>query len=88
MKFRSYNHRSHCHCGQVVFFENSICLRCSSDLAFHPEQGRIVSLLPADVDGRWVLHKDFASDKPTIDTWQRLGTDIKSAAPATATASN
>ena len=71
MKFRSYNHRSHCHCGQVVFFENSICLRCGSDLAFHPEQGRIVSLLPADVDGRWVLHKDFASDKPTIDTWQR-----------------
>lgn len=71
MMSRSYNHRSHCHCGQVVFFENSVCLRCGSALAFHPEQGRIVSLLPAELEGRWVLHKDFASDKPSINTWQR-----------------
>jgi hypothetical protein len=71
MMLKSYNHRSHCHCGQVVFFENNTCLRCGSALAFFPDQGRIVSLIPADIEGRWVLHKDFASDKPSINTWQR-----------------
>jgi hypothetical protein len=32
-------------CGQLVFFENTACLRCGSDLAFDPEQLRFVVLV-------------------------------------------
>lgn len=70
-KTHSYLHRQSCHCGQVVFFENNICLRCQCALAFHPEQGHMVSLRLADVEGRWVLRQDFASNEASIDTWQR-----------------
>tara|TARA_R110002072_G_scaffold170552_1_gene324053 strand:- start:9804 stop:10925 length:1122 start_codon:yes stop_codon:yes gene_type:complete len=69
--FSSYSHRQHCHCGQGIFFDNSVCLRCGSALAFHPEQGRLHSLLPAEEDGRWVLHEDISSNKDVISTYRR-----------------
>lgn len=31
----------------------------------------MVSLQPADINGRWVLHQDAVSDLPRINTWQR-----------------
>ena len=31
-------------CGQLVFFENSLCLRCSTPLAFLPSRGDVVAL--------------------------------------------
>ncbi|MDT8429715.1 MAG: putative zinc-binding metallopeptidase [Pseudomonadales bacterium] len=69
--FSSYNHKQHCSCGQVVFFDNSICLRCGSALAFHPEQGRLHSLLPAEEAGRWVLYQEVNSAREVIDTYRR-----------------
>ncbi|MEM9563076.1 MAG: putative zinc-binding metallopeptidase [Actinomycetota bacterium] len=50
-------------CGQLIFFENSVCLRCSSPLGYEPGRRDLLtlvdgpdgSLLPADgsVGGRW-----------------------------------
>jgi hypothetical protein len=67
----SYSHRQHCQCGQVVFFENSVCLRCGSALAFHPEHGRLHSLLPATEDGRWILFADQDGNPAVIPTYRR-----------------
>lgn len=69
--FSSYSHRQYCQCGQVVFFENSVCLRCGSALGFHPDHGRIHSLLPAERDNRWILHHDLSKDQSTVDTYRR-----------------
>lgn len=54
------------HCGQVVFFENDLCLRCSSPLGYVHERGEVIAL--TDVDGRLVELSD-----PTL-TWQRCAT--------------
>jgi hypothetical protein len=35
-------------CGQLVFFENSECLRCHSALGFVAESGELIALEPAD----------------------------------------
>ena len=32
------------HCGQLVFFENTLCLRCSTPLGFVPERLDLVAL--------------------------------------------
>jgi hypothetical protein len=43
----------HCsHCGQQVFFENTVCVTCGRTLAFLPGLAEIASLDPAD-DGTW-----------------------------------
>jgi hypothetical protein len=34
------------HCGQLVFFENSLCLRCSSALGFVPERRELIVFHP------------------------------------------
>ena len=33
-------------CGQLVFFENTVCLRCGSDLGFEPGRRELVTLSP------------------------------------------
>jgi hypothetical protein len=44
-------------CGQLVFFENSACLRCCAPLGFDPGRGRMITLVPVsggpdgDLDG-------------------------------------
>jgi hypothetical protein len=39
------------HCGQLVFFENSVCLRCGAALGFLPAQREIVPLATVAVAG-------------------------------------
>ena len=34
------------HCGQLVFFENSLCLRCKTALGFVPSQMKLLALEP------------------------------------------
>ena len=35
----------HCdHCQNLVFFENTVCVKCGHFLAYLPDQGRVVSL--------------------------------------------
>ncbi|WP_261566612.1 zinc-binding metallopeptidase family protein [Frankia gtarii] len=33
-------------CGQLVFFENTACLRCGAPLGFDPGRGRVLTLVP------------------------------------------
>lgn len=69
--FSSYSHRQYCHCGQVIFFENNECLRCGSQLAFHPAMGRLLSLKPAAQAGRWVAQEDATNGDAFVDTYTR-----------------
>jgi hypothetical protein len=45
----------HCdHCGQLLFFENSVCMRCGRSLAYAPERGQLRAFLrggPAEGGG-------------------------------------
>ena len=49
----SYSHQQHCQCGQVVFFDNTTCLRCGCALGFHPQLGRVVSLVAEPQSDQW-----------------------------------
>jgi hypothetical protein len=42
------------HCGHLVFFENTVCLNCSTPLGFVPERLELVALEGDDADG---LHR-------------------------------
>src|ERR1700710_3318439 len=44
-------------CGQHVFFDNTVCLRCRNTLAFVPEAGRVATLRAAGND-LWRLASD------------------------------
>jgi hypothetical protein len=39
-------------CGQLVFFDNSVCLQCGSALGYEPDELRLVTLVASD-DGAW-----------------------------------
>ncbi len=43
---RSYNHQQTCSCGQRIFFDNTVCLRCGAALAFDPVSGGLITLAP------------------------------------------
>src|SRR5476649_2400099 len=43
----------HCdHCGNLLFFENTLCLACGHQVAYLPDLTLVASLTPAD-EGRW-----------------------------------
>lgn len=51
-------------CGNTVFFENSRCLRCESQLGFDPVRGRIVALTPVvGTDGEFSIIGDAGQRK-------------------------
>ncbi len=44
----------HCdHCGNLVFFENSVCLNCKRKLGYLPDLGFMASLEPAEGGNLW-----------------------------------
>ncbi|MEP7367856.1 MAG: putative zinc-binding metallopeptidase, partial [Acidobacteriota bacterium] len=43
-----------CHCGGLIFFRNSVCLRCGAGLGFDPESGELFSLQPGPQPDSWV----------------------------------
>lgn len=45
---KSYGHVHQCQCGQLLFFDNSVCLRCGAAVAYQPNLGQVKSLEPAD----------------------------------------
>ena len=46
---RSYR----CRCGNRIFFRNTLCLACRSQLGYLPETGRLAALDPGPVAGIW-----------------------------------
>ncbi|WP_304640199.1 zinc-binding metallopeptidase family protein [Pseudomonas sp.] len=45
-------HVQRCRCGQALFFDNTTCLRCGSELGFDPDQGNLLNIEPAE-DNLW-----------------------------------
>ena len=46
---RSYK----CCCGNPVFFANTLCLACNSQLGYLPDEGRVAALEPRSEPGTW-----------------------------------
>ena len=60
---RSYGHVHHCQCGQLLFFDNSVCLRCGAAVAYQPNLGQVKSLESADTQGQWYIQGEDASTR-------------------------
>ena len=46
---RSYR----CRCGNRIFFRNTLCLSCQSQLGYLPDDGRLAALDPGSAPGTW-----------------------------------
>jgi len=69
---RSYQ----CRCGNRIFFRNTLCLACQSQLGFLPDDGRVVALDPVSAPGTWraegrdeVLKVCANRDSPAACNW-------------------
>ncbi len=60
------------HCGQLVFFENTQCLRCLSELGYVPERREMVTLVRAIGEGSDA--DTFADVSVAPKTWRRCST--------------
>lgn len=54
-------HVQRCRCGQALFFDNTVCLRCGSELGFDPNEGSLLNIEPADKN-RWRPITDRGDD--------------------------
>ncbi|EIV94048.1 putative zinc-binding metallopeptidase [Frankia sp. QA3] len=52
-------------CGQLVFFENTACLRCGAPLGFEPDGGRVLTLVP-DSPAAGAADRDDVHDPATV----------------------
>jgi hypothetical protein len=43
-----------CRCGNHIFFDNTLCLACKSQLGLLPDTGRVVALDPGPTHGTWL----------------------------------
>ncbi len=43
-----------CRCGEAIFFRNTQCLACGSQLGFLPDEGRLAALEPGPAQGTWL----------------------------------
>ncbi len=53
-----------CRCGRPVFFRNSHCLNCGSELGFDPVIGDIVTLDPGNEAGTWLAADKACAGRP------------------------
>ncbi|MDB4974504.1 MAG: hypothetical protein JWN48_2845 [Myxococcaceae bacterium] len=58
------------HCGQLLFFENSHCLRCGTALGFVPEQLTLCALEPVGWD-RYRTVDDGSSERARTERYKR-----------------
>jgi hypothetical protein len=42
-----------CRCGNPIFFDNTLCLACKSQLGLLPDTGKVVALDPGPTSGTW-----------------------------------
>jgi hypothetical protein len=55
---RSY----HCRCGRPVFFQNSRCLACGTELGYDPHTARVLPIEPIPSRAEWRVAGDFESN--------------------------
>jgi len=98
---KSYAHVHQCQCGQLLFFDNSVCLRCGAAVAYQPNLGQVKSLEPAADENTnqalWYIQGEDASTRrsyarcanlnsPALCNW--LITDVRTGTLCTACALN
>ena len=59
-----------CRCGRPVFFRNSLCLGCNSQLGYEADLGQLFPLMPTDVTGLWRI---WRTDQENSKTYRRCG---------------
>ncbi|WP_422615077.1 zinc-binding metallopeptidase family protein, partial [Frankia torreyi] len=52
-------------CGQLVFFENTACLRCGAPLGFEPDRGRVLTLVPDSPPAAGAADRDDVHEPAT-----------------------
>ena len=62
-----------CRCGQPVFFRNSVCLVCSSELGFDPEALTLRSRMPGPRPGSWRATDDVGEVGPPLQRCANFG---------------
>jgi len=93
----SYGHVHQCQCGQLLFFDNSVCLRCGAAVAYQPNIGQVISLEPAETQEQWYIHGEDTNTRrsyarcanlhsPAQCNW--LVTDVRTGILCTACALN
>ena len=65
-----------CRCGNRIFFRNTLCLTCNSQLGYLPDEGRVAALDPGPEPGTWrtegrdaVLKSCANRDSAAICNW-------------------
>ncbi len=48
-------HVYRCVCGASVYFHNSVCLNCRTDLGYDPEQAQVLALASTALPGQWAI---------------------------------
>jgi hypothetical protein len=51
----SRGHLHRCQCGRAVFFRNSRCLACGSELGFEPNLSEVHALIPGPDEDTWLI---------------------------------
>lgn len=79
--FRAYR----CRCGAPVFFANTQCLTCGSELGYLPDEGRVAALEPGSAPGSWRVEGraeplKFCANRQAAAAcnWMMFAADLKS----------
>ncbi len=62
-----------CRCGQPVFFQNSVCLACGSELGFDPEALTLRWRAPDPQPGIWHAADDAGEAGPPLQRCANFG---------------
>ncbi|MCL5043624.1 MAG: putative zinc-binding peptidase [Gammaproteobacteria bacterium] len=54
-RYHPNGHVQRCGCGQAIFFHNTRCLACGSELGYHPQLGLLLNLQPQQDDQHWLI---------------------------------
>jgi hypothetical protein len=58
-------HRNyHCQCGRPVFFPNSVCLACGTQLGYLVESGELIPLAAGSLPDSWIPFEGASPDSP------------------------
>jgi len=52
-----------CSCGNAIFFQNTVCLKCNSALAYEPNLARVVSIDPIPKTNEWKIRGKVTGER-------------------------
>ncbi|MFT4196772.1 MAG: putative zinc-binding metallopeptidase [Pseudoxanthomonas sp.] len=60
----------HCRCGKPVYFRNSLCVSCDTQLGFEPGAGELLALSPGAQADTWIRWQEAPADA-AAPAWRR-----------------